>query len=436
MNENKEKVLIIGLGYVGLTLAVHLCRNGYEIYGVEIDKKILDNISKGKAHFYEPGIDALVHKFINKKLFVSGFVPNLKYDVIIISVGTPLYLGKNIINMEYLKSCLDSICPVYDKSSLLVLRSTVEVGTTRNYVLPIIKGWSRIDDDEILLSFCPERTAEGVALLELETLPQLISGYNKKSLEVSRKFFSNFSSEVYVCPSLEASELVKLFNNVYRDINFAVGNILNNISQSFGIDGYEMIELSNKEYNRSKIAKPGFVGGACLEKDAYILANNLKLKEEKNNIISFRIFNENLEKDVVYWVNNQIKKGSSLLISGLAFKGQPPTSDLRGSNPIKILKQLIDEYDIIIHDYHASYSDLVNIDKRIKVVKTFNDIKKKVDLIMLLNNTVEYHSINNAILSKIIKSSGQIFDAWSMIPSNIIIDYPITTLGNYKIGKN
>ena len=436
MKENKGKVLIIGLGYVGLTLAVHLCRNGYEIYGVEIDKKILDNISKGKAHFYEPGIDALVHEFINKKLFVSGFVPNLKYDVIIISVGTPLYLGKNIVNMEYLKSSLDSIYPVYDKSSLLVLRSTVEVGTTRNYVLPIIKGWSRIDDDEILLSFCPERTAEGVALLELETLPQLISGYNKKSLEVSRKFFSNFSSEVYVCPSLEASELVKLFNNVYRDINFAVGNILNNISQSFGIDGYEMIELSNKEYNRSKIAKPGFVGGACLEKDAYILANNLKLKEEKNNIISFRIFNENLEKDVVYWVNNQIKKGSSLLISGLAFKGQPPTSDLRGSNPIKILKQLIDEYDIIIHDYHASYSDLVNIDKRIKVVKTFNDIKKKVDLIMLLNNTVEYHSINNAILSKIIKSSGQIFDAWSMIPSNIIIDYPITTLGNYKIGKN
>ena len=153
--------------------------------------------------------------------------------------------------------------------------------------------------------------------------------------------------------------------------------------------------MSNKEYNRSKIAKPGFVGGACLEKDAYILANNLKLKEEKNNIISFRIFNENLEKDVVYWVNNQIKKGSSLLISGLAFKGQPPTSDLRGSNPINILKQLIDEYDIIIHDYHASYSDLVNIDKRIKVVKTFNDIKKKVDLIMLLNNSVEYQWLLN-----------------------------------------
>ena len=166
MNNNEKNVLIIGLGYVGLTLAVHLAKKGLNIFGVEIDKSIVESIKNRKAHFYEPGIDTLINKYYKKSFFVTEEIERLKYDYIIISVGTPLQNGIKDPDMGYLSHALESIKDVYNGSTHIILRSTVAVGTTKTHVLPIIKNWEKNNGNEILLSFCPERTAEGVALLE------------------------------------------------------------------------------------------------------------------------------------------------------------------------------------------------------------------------------------------------------------------------------
>jgi len=433
MNNNEKNVLIIGLGYVGLTLAVHLAKKGLNIFGVEIDKSIVESIKNRKAHFYEPGIDTLINKYYKKSFFVTEEIEKLKYDYIIISVGTPLQNGIKDPDMGYLSHALESIKDVYNGSTHIILRSTVAVGTTKTHVLPIIKNWNKNNGNEILLSFCPERTAEGVALLELETLPQIISGINNSSVQSASKLFVDVSNEVIESPSVEAAELAKLFNNVYRDVNFSIGNIFNHIAQSFNVDGKEMIEFANKGYNRSNIASPGFVGGPCIEKDSYILASNMENSLERSSIVTLREYNRKLEDDIVNWVRNNIKKESPILISGLAFKGNPPTSDLRGSNALKIVSELSNEYELFVHDYFVPHNILKRIDN-VQLIENFDSIgTNKVDLFLILNNAKKYHQLDQIALSKILDTEGTIFDSWDVLPFSATKNFSTKTIGNYRI---
>ena len=151
--------------------------------------------------------------------------------------------------------------------------------------------------------------------------------------------------------SLEAAELVKLFNNTYRDIHFSIGNYFNEIAQSFNINGIELIKSANYQYERSKIANPGFVGGPCLEKDAYILVDNMETSPGKSFVLEARKYNEKLEETVSNWIIKKIKdnKINSIGLSGFAFKGRPATSDLRGSSSLNILKMLSSCMDVPSH---------------------------------------------------------------------------------------
>ncbi len=432
VDQNSKQVLVIGLGYVGLTLGVHLAKHGFIVYGVEINKEILESCKKRKAPFYEPGLDSLLKDFMGSRFFVSEQVPEKEFDYILISVGTPLGSDKHP-NLSYLEGALASIRPFLKKKTHIILRSTVSVGTTRTYVAPLMKKQLGLKDEEILLSFCPERTVEGKALEELSTLPQLVASYNAKSYESARLFFSKISPTIYTCPSLEAAELAKLFNNVYRDINFAVGNLFSRIAQSFGIDGNEMIDLANKGYDRSAIPRPGFVGGACLEKDAYILACNTNIEAEKLQIISHRQYNESLVADLTDWIRSRIEKGGRLLMSGLAFKGKPKTSDIRGSLAVNLVQALEKDYDITVHDFCATEKDLERIGK-VKVLKNLSEENKPYDLFIILNNADQYLELTPNELKGIIEQGKTIvFDSWNVLSATFRKDFKFFTLGNYRI---
>ena len=141
---------------------------------------------------------------------------------------------------------------------------------------------------------------------------------------------------------LVRKELIKLFNNTFRDSLFSIANTFNHIAQSFGLDGKNVINIANHNYPRSFIPKPGFVAGPCLEKDAYILATNIKDEPSKTSLLSARINNENLEVKFANKLKEIISsnKVNSILMTGMAFKGNPPTNDTRGSSSINILNHL------------------------------------------------------------------------------------------------
>lgn len=428
-----EKICILGLGYVGLTLSVHAVKNGYEVHGVEILEHTRNSIKCGKAPFYEPGIDELIKTYLDKQLFVHEEVPNdIEFSVFIISVGTPL-IGDGVTapNMKILEKCISDVAQSISDETLVILRSTVPVGTTRQVESEILvkSGMKSIN-----IAFCPERTAEGNALVELKELPQVISGTSKLSLEKSKDFFHPLVDELVVATSVEEAEITKLFNNVYRDSVFALANTFSYIAQHFGIDGAKAIKNANYNYPRSAIPIPGFVAGPCLEKDAYILTSNLDDGPLKGNILTSRKMNEQLESDLKNWIETLIVSHelSSILISGLAFKGRPETNDLRGSSSIKILKQLKAYENIIIcHDFMNSREDLEKIiDFQCLDPDFYRDYHDSdFDLIIILNNHQLYSSkaFNSFILQQI-QRGAKLFDAWDVLDPKEKL-----TLSNYKV---
>jgi UDP-N-acetyl-D-mannosaminuronic acid dehydrogenase len=434
MQKDKKNTLILGMGYVGLTLGTVMAENDHNVYGIDTNKLIIDTINNGKAHFYEKGIDNKINLSINKTLFVSDSInifKDINFSSIIITVGTPLTSDQKP-NYEYLKTALNTIKKVYNGNQLIILRSTVSVGTTKNIVVPILSDYLNIDDSDILISFCPERTVEGKALEELTELPQIISGNNSLSIKKSRELFKTFNENIVEAQSLESAEIIKLFNNTYRDVNFAIGNIFNEISQKFGIDGYEVIEKANFKYNRSSIALPGLVGGPCLEKDPYILTTPLDFDIEKNFVVGARKYNESIEDKVCLWVEKNYSVKSNILVSGLAFKGRPETSDLRGSPSISIAKKLKAKgYNLTLHDFCVSDQDLA-LEKLGDVLGNFSYTNKNFGCILVLTNHLKYQNTEIDSLFQNKDSNIKIFDLWNnfkdyegLMKNNII------TLGNY-----
>ena len=332
------KLGVIGLGYVGLTFSVVAASKGIDVIALEKSEEIKNKLKNKQGHFFEPGLDDLINVLYNNKLFIkNNFSISDNIDIFFITVGTPLLPNSNTPNYDYLKSALNSISEVYDGTQLIILRSTIAVGTTRNIVIPFLSKLINKPEDEVLVAFCPERTIEGRAIQELQELPQIIGANNKQALFLAENLFRQITNTVIKIDSLEAAELIKLFNNTYRDIHFAVGNVFNEIAQGYGIDGVNLIKTANLGYSRSNIALPGFVGGPCLEKDAYILTENMIESTGKQFVLNSRKYNESLEDKLVNWVVKNFNINDKICISGLAFKGVPDTSDLRGSSSISIV---------------------------------------------------------------------------------------------------
>ena len=432
-NENTNS-LILGLGYVGITLATVMSENGHNVYGIDVNKHIIDQVKRGKSHFYEKGINEKISLSINKTLFASNSIDDfvhINFSSIIITVGTPLKSDQKP-NYEYLKTALNTINKVYNGNQLIILRSTVSVGTTKKIVVPILSDYLNIDDSDILISFCPERTVEGKALEELKELPQIISGNNSLSIKKARELFNTFNKNIVEAKSLEAAEIIKLFNNTYRDINFAIGNIFNEISQKFGIDGYEVIEKANFNYSRSSIALPGLVGGPCLEKDPYILTTPLDFNIEKNFVIGARKYNESIEDKVCVWVQNNYSVNSRILLTGLAFKGRPETSDLRGSPSLSIAKKLKAKgYDLTLHDFCVNDQDLA-LEKLGDVLGDLSYKNENYGCILVLTNHIKYQSLEIDSLFQNKDSKTKVFDLWNNFKKyEGIMKKNIITLGNY-----
>lgn len=433
------RIGIVGLGYVGLTLGIAAADNGIEVYGVETNSFIKECLAKNKAHFYEPNLDSLIKRHNNKEFFcVEEFPTDKKFDAFIITVGTPLKDGEKTPNFDYIRTALrTTIKKIYDGSQCVILRSTVSVGTTRNIVLPYLSEISGVGEEDLLVAMCPERTVEGKAVEELTHLPQIVSGNNEKALDIATRLFRHLTDYVIAVSSLEEAELVKLYCNAYRDMNFALGNAFCLAAQTFGVDGIQVIKHANQGYDRSKIALPGFVAGPCLEKDAYILINNMKECDSKDFIISGRKLNESLEDIVFQWVERQIGKPDGkkcVAISGMAFKGQPETSDLRGSSSVYIAKKLHNAgYKLKLHDFVASKEEM----EALNIGEVYNDIYSACEdaqLLLVLNNHKKYFDLqeSDAILNS--KGGFAILDAWGVCKNlyyneNIVVK----SLGNLLI---
>ena len=397
------------------------------VFGIEKDKEKLEQLKQGKPHFFEKGLSEILSEQTGKKLHIFGEIPkDKKIDVFIISVATPVDKDTKKPNLEYVKKAISDIKPHLKEKQLVVLRSTVPIGTTRDIVFPLLEEKCR----NVYLSFCPERTVEGKALEELKSLPQIIGALNKESMDLSVKLFSRITPLIVKASSLETAEIIKLINNSYRDFGFAYANQVALICKNLSLDAKEVIDLANYGYPRSNIQqpgfvggfKPGFVGGVCLEKDPYILINCSGI--DGGLIKAARELNEGLIKHVAERVKEYIKEKklsfaeTKVFISGLAFKGYPATNDLRGSPAIQLLDFLKKAQikRIYGHDFVVEKKEIENLG--IKSCSMEEGLKD-ADVAIFMNNHKKYQELDIGRLVKTMKPGALLFDGWQLFDNKL-----------------
>jgi UDP-N-acetyl-D-mannosaminuronic acid dehydrogenase len=331
MNKVQNVVVVGGCGHAGLPFGMVLAERGMQVVLLDVDEAKVASINQGHMPFLEAGAEALLPKLIGKSLIATTDPECLRSAEVVISViGTPVDEHLNP-TVSALYRSLDDLIEYVPDGSLLVLRSTLYPGVTR-----ILKD--RIDERkrEIHVAFCPERIAEGKAIEELTSLPQIISAFEPVALAKAREIFSQIAPAIIELEPLEA-ELAKLFTNSWRYLNFAASNQFYMLAESYGLDFYRIYNAVTQEYPRMRsFARAGFAAGPCLLKDTLQLSafssNNFFLGH------AAMLVNEGLPNFIVSQLRSEGLSKSTVAILGMAFKGD--SDDNRSSLSYKLKKLL------------------------------------------------------------------------------------------------
>jgi UDP-N-acetyl-D-mannosaminuronic acid dehydrogenase len=270
VTEWRYDACVIGLGRVGLPLALSLRDVGKRVCGVDINAGAVEQIARGKMPFREPGFDALLAQ---APLDVST-TPEMvaESQVVILAVATPLR-EHHEPDLRRLERAVDGIASFLRAGQLVCLRSTVPPGTAAALRRRIARITSLVPGEDIEFTYCPERVAQGHVFHELRAIPQIVGADDERADAIATALFEPLVCEVLHTSTTNA-ELIKLFINAQRYIDFAVANQFAVYADRFGGDVHEVVRLANHDYDRTRIARPGLTGGTCLRKDFAMLTQS------------------------------------------------------------------------------------------------------------------------------------------------------------------
>ena len=354
-----------GTGHVGAPLGLALSSKGYNVALIDKNIKYIKKINQGIMPFVEEGCAKLLRKMIKKKkIFATNKLDiTKKCKYIIVCLGTPVDNKfnpnlKNFINFFY------NLRKHLNKNHIVIIRSSIYPGIC-NKVFNVIKNHCKN------LSYCPERIAQGKSLVELPQISQIVSGRSVKARLESGKIFRKVCKKIIYTKIIEA-ELIKLFSNAYRYINFSISNQFYMMCQNQGLDFYKIRNIMKDNYKRNtNIPMAGFAAGPCLLKDTMQLSSFYKHKFSLFD--SVMSINEGLPRFVFKKLKEKYNlKKKTVGILGLSFKAE--NDDIRDSLSIKLLKYLKSK-KIRTLQSDEYYKDKNNLDK--------NTLVKKSDIIII-----------------------------------------------------
>ncbi|MGC5019686.1 nucleotide sugar dehydrogenase [Micromonospora sp. DT47] len=407
----------MGLGYVGLTLAAALARRGYQVYGVDANPAVLKSLCAGRMHIYEPGLEEVFAEHLGRSLLVGPELPDA-LDAVVLCVSTPVDEQSRQPDLSNLAAAATQVARWCGRDTLVVVRSTVPVGTSRRVVLPPLqRAWGNVQ-----LVMAPERTIQGQALRELVELPQVVGGLDEESLAAGVEMFGGLSTEVVPMSSLEAAELVKLSNNCHTDLIYSFGNEVALIAERHGLDPLEVIRAANLHYPRPDLSRPGYVGGGCLSKDPYLMMSSAE-GPAPFLIGAARRLNEYLPVHVAARVVELVRqecgrtRGARLAVLGWAYKGWPATDDMRGT-PIASMMPVFNEAGLTV----LGHDPLVTEDvirqyggEPTSLDKAFSDS----DALLVINDHPDYRAIE---IGPLLGERGPklVFDSWRILDERVL----------------
>lgn len=348
-----NKVVIMGLGYIGLPTAALIAKSGIKVIGVDVNEDVVETVNRGDIHIKEPDLKELVKYVVENGNLVAKKEPE-EADVFIIAVPTPFKDGYKP-DLSYVIKATEMIIPYLREGNLVIIESTSPVSTTERISELIFEKRPELEGT-IYIAYCPERVLPGKILYELENNDRVIGGIDEKSTERAVEFYSKFVKGSLHKTDSKTAEMCKLVENAYRDVNIAFANEISMICDKVGIDVRELIELANK-HPRVNILQPGVgVGGHCIAVDPWFI-----ISEFKENSKLMRTAREvNMEK--TEWVIKKIeesirefreKYNKEPVVACLGLTYKPDVDDLRESPALYIVKKLVaDGFNILSVEPH------------------------------------------------------------------------------------
>ncbi len=343
MNSNGEhqrlgRLAVIGLGRVGLPLALSFADRGVDVLGVEKLSSVIDAVNQGRMPFDETGTQEVLERVLaaGRLETVSDVRAAAAADHIILTLGTPA-LSHIEIDVSQIRAVIDDLMPVFRPGHSLILRSTVAPGTTEWVAGYIEQRRGFTVGEDFFVSHVPERIAEGAFLDEIASLPAIVGGIGDGSYQRAAALFSVFGTEVIRTEPTQA-ELAKIWTNIYRYVTFAIPNLLMMECEQYGANAFEIIDLINHKYPRGGIAAPGLTAGTCLRKD---FAFSEERSAAPGMLLAVSRVHETMPRFIVDGLTQRLDgslRDRKIAVLGLSFKRD--ADDTRDSLSFKLIRLL------------------------------------------------------------------------------------------------
>ena len=357
--QNREiRVGIIGLGYVGLPLAIRFSEEGFKTIGLDIDTEKIDKLNRGESYIRHIDLEKIINTVKNGFTATNKFNEIANIDVILICVPTPLG-PHNEPDLSFIHDTLDTIRPYLRENQLLILESTTYPGTTAEEIVPFVESITTesqipnsdsrfIIGENFFIGYSPEREDPGNKHYSTRTIPKVVSGFTPKCLEITQTLYDQVVDITVPVSSPRVAEMTKILENIHRAVNIGLVNELKMVSDKMDIDIYEVINAAaTKPFGFTPYYPGPGLGGHCIPIDPFYLAWKAKeLGMETRFIELAGEINTSMPNYVIQKVNEALNNsgksvnGSRILILGLAYKKN--VDDLRESPSLELMESLMD----------------------------------------------------------------------------------------------
>jgi UDP-N-acetyl-D-mannosaminuronic acid dehydrogenase len=412
---SEPAIAIIGLGRVGLPLALTFADRGQQVLGIDSDPEILAALRARRMPFAEAGTQELLDRVAttDRLELAEHAAEAARADTIVITLGTPSFSHIES-DLRQVRAALDDLLPLLRPGHSLILRSTIAPGTTEFVAGYLEKQRGLRVGEDVFVAHAPERIAAGRFLEEISTLPCIIGGVGDASTERAAAVFSIFGAPIVRTTPVQA-ELAKIWTNILRYTKFALPNLLMMDCERYGANVFDVIDLINRDYPRGGIALPGLTAGTCLRKD-------FAFSEERSNAPGMLLAVSRVNEAVPLFLVEGIKRrtgglaSSKVAVLGLTFKRD--TDDERDSLSPKLIRLLERELaDVAVCDPHASTP-----------TQSFTDAVDGADVVIVATNHSEFE--RPEVLREIVgraSSECLLVDPWNSFGTSQVFLYASET---------
>jgi UDP-N-acetyl-D-glucosamine dehydrogenase len=398
--ENREIIYaVIGMGYVGLPLAVEAAKSGIRVIGYDVEEKKIEKLARGESYISDVPSEE-IESLLKTGLFRPTSDESLLKNAEVLSICVPTPLSKTREpDMSYVIAASKTVVRNLKPGRLVILESTTYPGTTREILASMISEANFVPGKDVFIAFSPERVDPGNKKWTIKNTPKVVGGLTSSCTELAASFYRLFIDNVYPVSSPEVAEMTKLFENIFRAVNIALVNEIMLLCDRMGINVWEVVEAAGtKPFGFMKFFPGPGLGGHCIPIDPFYLSWKAKEYDFWTEFIELA---GRISENIPYYVVDKAfralnsvgkpLKGSTILVLGLSYKKD--IADVRHSPAVKIVRLLAEEKAIVwAHDPFVSDEDFkqeFEINGALRIEDEL-EASEKADLVMLLADHSAY----------------------------------------------